>query len=406
MTTPNDNGRRVQSERRNQSARRRHADARSVHIELCHSELRVALITAEAGSAGLLTTHKMNWRKEAPELCCDEGLAELTDALRQLVAEHRLAGSRVSFAISGALCVNRAASGATSRVEEEIASFEERSQLYLTLGPGPKITAVGRKQIDARHEHALVTVSNEQTVATLVQAAEDAGLVVDVVESSLVSLSRLHGRLYPHDDSPVILAQIDGDRYEIGVSRHGELLMEYRPALEATPDSLGATIDKHHDRLLRFCHRQYGLGKWKLDRMWLIGGADAITKANTQTELDLICSIMPLEGVARHWRVADERALTSESAAAVGLALRGKNDIGATPNLMEEIHAMAKTPIGPFALKAFAPIAATLLIAACLWAHNLQQSMTIAGLHDQATIKRWRRDMGSPKNAPIFDRHL
>ena len=292
-----------------------------------------------------------------------------------------MSGCRVSLAISSTLCVNRPTSGPTTKVEEEIDTLESRSQLYLSLGPGPKTTAVGRKQIDARHEHALVTVTNEQTLDLLVGAAESAGLVVDVVESSLVALSRLHGQLDPEDESAVVLAQLDEDRFEIGVSRRGQLLLEYRPTSDATTAKLGQIVDAHHDRLVRFCQRQYGVGRMDLSRLWLVGNPEEVSATNARTEKRLATGVLPLDVLSRFWDLEKCGPITAEMGAALGLALRGRIDeVGVSPNLMEKIHASAKAPLRPILIRSVAPIAATLLVAACLWAVNLEQRMELSAL--------------------------
>ncbi|QDT68584.1 Fimbrial assembly protein (PilN) [Planctomycetes bacterium MalM25] len=377
--------RRQSSDRRNSAARRRHADARSIYLELCHSVLRVAIVI-ESDSEELpeLRTRTVRWRNEAPDLMCDAGQAELAEGLRRLVTEERLAGCSVSLAISSTLCVNRATSGATAKVESEIAELKERSQLYLSLGPGPKTTAVGRKSIDARHEHALVTVTNERTLQRLIDAVESAGMVVDVVESALVALSRLQGRLEPDNDAPVILAQLDEEHFEIGVSRLGELLVEYRPASDATVERLGEVVDDHLDRLKRYCGKLYNMWSVPFERMWLVGKPAEVAATNSETKTGLATEVMPLDRLSEYWRLPDGSSITAEMGAALGLAFRARlTEQGACPNLMDEIHARAKPPIRPFLMRALAPIAATLLAAATLWLVNLEQQAEIAALRSK-----------------------
>lgn len=382
--------RRQNSERRNKATRRRHSESRSIYLELCHSVLRVAIvIESDTEEPPELRTRTVRWRNDAADLMCDAGQAELVEALRSLVAEERLAGCRVSLAISSTLCVNRATSGATAKVESEIADLKERSQLYLSLGPGPKTTAVGRKSIDARHEHALVTVTNERTLRRLVDAVESAGMVVEVVESALVALSRLQGRLEPDNDTPVILAQLDEERFEIGVSRLGELLVEYRPSSDATVERVGKVVDDHHDRLKRYCGKQYNMWSVPFERMWLVGEPAEVAATNAQTETKLATEVMSLERLEEYWRLPDGESITAGMGAALGLAFRGRlAEEGASPNLMDEIHARAKPPIRPFLIRALAPIAATLLAAVTLWLVNVEQRAEIAALRTQFEAAR------------------
>jgi hypothetical protein len=382
---PTPSERRQSQERRNLSARRRHAETRRVAIELGQSVLRVAIVVdSDKETLPTLRTRTIHWRQEAPNLLCDQGRAELAAALRVLVTEERLAGCQVSLAISSTLCVNRATTGATARVEQEIADVRERSQLYLALGPGPKTTAIARKHIDARHEHALVTVTNQRTLALLVEASQSAGLVVDVVESSLVSLSRLHGVLEAEGASAAILAQLDEGRFEIGVSRGGQLLLEYRPSSDSKSDRLGLVVDDHHDRLHRFCQRQYGATPQDLDHMWLVGEPSEVKAANAKTKIGLRTGVLPMDRLGEYWSLSSSAEVTAEMGAALGLALRGRFDeTGVSPNLMDEIHAQAKEPIRPFLIRAGAPIAAALLLAAGLWLFNLQQQSQLTALRER-----------------------
>ncbi len=384
MTNP-DTERRQGRDRRNQSARRRYAENRRIAIELCQSVLRVAIVVdSEKETLPSLRVRTVRWRHEAPNLLCDQGRAEITAALRGLVNEERLAGCHVSLAISSTLCVNRASTGATARVEQEIADVRERSQLYLALGPGPKTTATARKLIDARHEHALVTVTNQKTLALLVEAAESAGLVVDVVESALVSLSRLHGVLEAENGAAAVLAQLDEGRFEIGVSRAGQLLLEYRPSSDSKTDRLGAVVDDHHDRLRRFCQRQYGATPHDLDRMWLIGEPREVEAAKVTTQIGLETGVLPMTRIPELWRLDGSDDVTAEMGAALGLALRGRfEEHGLSPNLMDEILAQAKEPIRPFLIRAAAPVAAALLMAASLWLFNLQEKSQLSALRSR-----------------------
>jgi hypothetical protein len=379
----NSTDRRSQGERRQLSKRRSHAEARRLYIELRQSTLRAAIVFDPGrGEPPQVQCRTVTWRHDATDLFSEQGRAELTVALRQLVTQDRLAGCCVSFAVSGALCVNRATSGAKTKVETELASFQERAQMYLSLGPGPKATAIGRKAIDARHEHALLTVANESTLNLLIDAAEAVGLSVDVVESALVSLARFHAATQPEEESAVILVQIDEARFEVGVSQQGQLLLEYRPSSDASPAQLGRVLDEHHDRLQRFCRRQYGLGTMSLNKLWLVGDKVEVDAADAKSKVRLTTAPLPVVGLDSFWK-APAVPFSPEYAPALGLALHGRGEAGdVSPNLMEQVHARAKTPIRPFLMRAAAPIAATLLVAAGIGGYNSHQEGELATLRE------------------------
>ena len=384
MTTSNTNtDHRSSADRRDHRSRRKHADARSVYLELCRSVLRVAVVTDEQQeSTPKIRTRTVPWRYQATDLSSEEGCQELKAALREIVSTEKLAGCRASIAINSTLCVNRTSSGASTKVEQEVEAFQNRSQLYLALGAGEKITAVARKQIDARHLHALVTVANEQTLRQIVDSAEAAGLVVGLVESSLVSLGRLQGILDMDDEAPVF-AQTDDDRYEVGVCRQGQLMLEYRPAGDAKLEDLGSVIDDHRDRMQRYCRRQYGIGDLELGRLFIVGDAPSIARITNSAEISADFESYQTAAIKKYWQLESETP-GGEMAATLGLALRDTlDDIGASPNLMEHILALSEASIRPFLIKALVPLAATLLIAAGLWAFNVEQGMEISALNQK-----------------------
>ncbi len=386
----NQSDRRKGSERRDKKSRRRHADARTLSIELCHSVLRIVLVIDDPKSdKPILRAESIRWRKNAEGYKSEESFQELADTLKEYVNTNRLAGCRVSFALSSTLCVNRASSGPVTTVEKEISELQERSQMYLALGPGDKTTAVGRKLIDARHSHALVTVASRDTLDMLVRAAESAGLVVDIVESALVALSRFHGVTNPQESAPVILAQLDEQKFELGVSRKGQLLHEYRPSAETTLSDLGKTITNHYSRFQRYCQRQYGVGHMDIQQLLLVGEPSEIKETNTDIDHDLQVGIINLDSINTIWNVETPEKISEELGAAMGLALYGDSQgVGVSPNLMDQIFEEKVEPIRPFLMKAGTIMAATILLAASLWAYNLEQRYEIAAIQKEVDLQK------------------
>jgi hypothetical protein len=85
--------RRNASERRLSSDRRKPSDGRCAIIEVCRSMLHLALVARNANSddsGDRVVTRSIRWRKEANSLHTEQGIIELTEAFRTLVAEeHR-----------------------------------------------------------------------------------------------------------------------------------------------------------------------------------------------------------------------------------------------------------------------------------------------------------------------------
>ncbi|TWT89922.1 hypothetical protein Mal64_03040 [Pseudobythopirellula maris] len=376
-TPPKD--RRQSPDRRDDRARRKHSESRVLCIEVCRSTLKAVIVTRQEKSGAFhVETSTKVWRHEATRLGTELGSRELTVALKEFVAEGRLAGCRAAFTLNCDACVTRSTSGAKQVVEQELTSLGERSQLYLSLGPGPKALSVHRTPIDARHEHGLVTVANEQTVSSLATAAEAAGLRLEVVESSIVSVARLLDRMGVATDAPTAMVILDEDRFDLGVCYQGIPLLEVRPTAAATAEEFGPVVSDYHKRLLRYCNRLHGLGSAKLDKLLLIGQRDEVESATRS--LDDQSAKFETEGfeigdLGPDWQV-DPESLDSEMTGALGLALRCSEPSAQRngPNLMEDYLARVKTPLMPIVLRALSPVGAVLAasLALALWNAGLR----------------------------------
>ncbi|MEM1303515.1 MAG: PilN domain-containing protein [Planctomycetota bacterium] len=364
------NDRRQSEERRTGGDRRRQAEGRRVVIEICRSELHLAIIAPEArGDGNLLMCRSHTWRIEAASLLAPGGDEELRLAIKQLVVEERLAGAAATVVLNGDLCVSRVAIGASSAVDAEVNELNDRSQLYLALGAGEKAAATCRVHLDARHEHAVLSVANQQTVDAVVIAAEAAGLELKAIEASAVALCRAHGELY-QDSDPVLLVLLDESSVEIVVSHQGRLLLEHRPSGRVGPEQVAELLQQHHGRLERYCRRQTGNRDATLCRAYLAGDPALISTAEKHFTADLpvaICRFTP-ERAGDHFLIREAEP-GPEHAAVLGGAL-SNGDCG--PNLLERWIAESRKHIRPLLIRSAAPLVATLLVAVCLWLVNLE----------------------------------
>src|SRR5438128_9356138 len=90
--------RRNAAERRLSSERRKPSEGRCAIIEVCRAMLHLALVARNANSDmpdDRVVTRSIRWRNEANSLYTEQGIIELTEAFRTLVAEERLAGAKV-----------------------------------------------------------------------------------------------------------------------------------------------------------------------------------------------------------------------------------------------------------------------------------------------------------------------
>ena len=315
-----------------------------------------------------VATVSLSWRDEASALNGEAGLHELTTAFRRIGTELRLAGAPVHVSLSGAYCVTRVVTGEAERVEHELLELEHRSALYLSLGHGPKALAGSIRQIDARQRHALMSVVNQKTLDTIVEAAGAAGLRLARIEPSLVSLCRLVGQLGDDADAPVLVANLDEQGAEIGISHAGQLLLDYRPAGVDSAEQLATVTCRHLARLQRYCNRYVCFARGQLTRLYLCGSPETIDRARAAfaaegAELDVVPLVDPWE--VDEAFVSDGGAPDWTMIAPLGLALaaRDPDENTAGPNLMERLHDTTRQPLVPLLCRTLWPLAAALMLA-------------------------------------------
>ncbi len=380
--------RREQPERRKNTERRKASDARQVAIEVCSSDLRMALIHRATGKTpDTVVTRSQTWRKEATTLHSAEGTRELLDAFRQLVAEEKLTGSRIRITLSGAYCVTRVLAGTADDVRREFSQLEDRSQLYLSLGPGRKALAGSVQPIDARHQHALLTVSNQKTLDVLVHIADTVGVTIESIEPSLVSLSRIVHRLSGSSDEPYLIVHLDDEAAELGICHQGMLLLDYRPGGINSTEEVAQVVAQHVGRLQRYCGRHFRFVDGNVHRAMLCGNQDLVAQATAAFEAqpDLDIEILDPKRIDAKWKFIGDPP-ESDLAAALGTALtlsRNETDMS-SPNLMEDLLAQSREPMRPFFAKSLLPLAATLAVAAAVFWLNLRQAKTVDEMRQQA----------------------
>jgi len=343
---------------------------RTAAIEICHSNLHLAVLVRTPGQPASVETRTLPWRHEATSLHSEIGKAELAAALKRLAAEHKLHGTPVMLSLTGDFCVTRVVTGSTDRVRHELGELEKRSALYLSLGHGHKSIGGCMRHVDARHQHALLSVVNEKTLNVLVEVASKVSLEIEVIEPSLVSLCRFLGRAEAEDDRPVIIVKMNERSVEVGISQGGQLYLDYRPAGREAPEGVAELIGRHLARLQRYCDRYVKLSDAKLDRVLVCGeaeGVETVRKAfsrHGKIDVELL----------RPTAIGDDATFLHEAAgpeltAAVGACLLGDPAATSTisPNLMERLKAQLHEPLLPALAKTLWPVAAVLVVAMGAW---------------------------------------
>lgn len=350
--------------------------------------LHLALIVRGGGGDGRdrLLTRSIRWRNEASSLHTERGVGELTEAIRTLVVEERLSGAQVRIALDGEFCVTRVVTGPTEDVRREFAELEERSLRYLTLGPGSKTLAADIQQLDARHQHALLAVTNQRTLELLMRIAESLNLHIDSIEPSLLALSRAQACLREACQDASLLIQLDEHGAELGICHGGRLLLDYRPGGHTNADNVANVVAQHLSRLQRYLARYHSYLHAPLKNVYLAGDASGVARAAKRFEaLDgLRVHVLEPGNLAMPWEPMDAAPDTSLAAAlGTALAMYSESDAQAGPNLIENARAQQRLPMRPILLRSAIPLAAVLLLAVGLGLLRLNQWRQTRGLRTE-----------------------
>jgi hypothetical protein len=378
--------RRKSSDRRRRG-RRRKSDSRVFVVELTGSDLRIAQLersAATGGTADKVSAWITRWRREAAGLDSPEGLGELTTALRDAARRHAMFTAEVRIVLSGEYCVLRTIRGAIDEVRSELQQLEQRSRLYLSLGPGEKVLVSHTRALDARHAHALAAACNKRTLEAIQVAADAAGIEVAMIEPALSALTRAVSRLPAAPAEPYLLVNFDESTTEIGVCHDGRLLLDYRPGGARTVADLPALLDSHLNRLNRHVARYLRTSTAGLKQVFLCGDAAATAAAAKQFRRDSALEVHPVRpsDVRASWELAPDAAESATAPALGSLLLTYlPPDECDAPNLMQHILDSQHEPLRPRLMRSALPVAATLLLAlAMAWA-NARQRARLTEMH-------------------------
>lgn len=412
--------RRDPTDRRAGHDRRRNADLRTPILQIGPSLLRLAIYVERTnGASPLLITRTVPWRDQADSLHSPLGFAELQKALTLLVVEERLAGTSAIVLLGSDYCVTRVVAGNSDQVEREIQQIRERSQHYLALGSGPKVVASSSSQLDARHTHALLTITTQQTLKGIVEAVDEAGLQLQRVESSQVALAHLLSVAHSTPE-PLISIHLESERVALGIACQGRLFLDYRPGGRLTSSQLTDVLSEHHSRLQRYCQRQHGIEQRQLTQVVVGGEEQEVGRAleRLASHPTLTAQPLDLESVTFPWEFRDGIP-GSEFASLLGVALRlAQPGAAQSPNLLSSLKAEVKLPLARMFATRLAPVAATLLVALGLLGLNWGLSRQISAMQNElarlapqvASADQTRRELFATtvelKQLGIIESHL
>lgn len=381
--------RRAKPDRRAGSDRRRNNEQRTAIVHVTPTMLRLLVVIKRGvGQSPVAVCRSVRWRESADSLHCPQGATELSAAVQQLASAERLSGARAEVLLSSELCVTRAVTGVSEDVHREAAALRERSQLYLSLGPGKKVIASSSTPLDARHAHTLLTVATEQTLRTISNAIESAGMDLVAIRAAQVALAHAIDHCQQGEKKAVLAVGVDGEKVELGVMAAGRLFLDYKPGGDTDVAQLSSLLSQHHTRLQRYCQRHHGLETEKLSEIVISGPVEAADQALKSVRSVVGFRAELLDPTVRPlpWETRGE-PLGPELAAAVGNALAMELELNKRgPNLMDHLISNIRPPVAKLMVRKLAPLAAALLVGALFQLLNWRASHNVQVMQDELQL--------------------
>ena len=338
---------------------------RAATITVAESDLSLVVVTrSRDNEGGHVHWRKVTWQHQGERLDSTRGIDALTEGFGQLVADENLGNTPISIALSSKLCVTRNVNGTAEEVQRELKALEARSQLYISLGMGNKLSAESITQVDARHQQAWFSVANERVVEAVYRAAKAAGIRVQRIEHGLIGMCRAVGATNADRKGPVIIIEVDGNGVDLALSYQGELLLDYRPGGKGAKEQIGEYVLRHLKRLRRYC-RRYAAGE--LSRVYLCGNPDDVDDLRRQFDgqHDLVARVLAPAANNHDWTYDDNISFTPSITASLGSAVFDlvHSEQHQSPNLLTPLLDGQREPLWPLVFRTLLPTAATVLIA-------------------------------------------
>lgn len=346
-------------------SKRNHSD-HQVTLEISHSDVAMAIVSGAADSRKL-KGHRVKWLDTAASLAKEEAVEELATVLTTLVERERLHGAKVKIALSSDFCVTRVVAGENERVTSELRNLNDRSDQYLLLGAGQKAVAESSRTIDAKQSQAWLTVTNANILKHAVQAVNQAGMQISHIEHDMVAVCRAIGRMRGSDEAPVIVTKMIDRGVVLGVCYDGQLLFDYRPGGVDSKARVGEIVQRHLERIQRYCTRQFRFASGEINTVFVCGSEADVQAVQEQLEScssGLKAGALNPRDVSPDWEFDEGFLADGHFVAPLGTALLEKaaGTGSDTPNLLEFVLSANRPPLWPELIRAAWPIAASLLL--------------------------------------------
>jgi len=370
-------------------------DSHQVAIEISREDVALVVVERRPDGDHRVRGRRLTWRKEAKDVNEPGGAEELAAAINTLVAEEKLSGLSVHVALNSDYCVTRVAAGEREKVMDELRVLHGRSNQYLMLGPGDKAIARSLHPIDAKQIQGWLTVTNRDTLDIIVDTLLQANLQVDLIEHAMVSMCRAVAKMPSSDESPSIIVELNDRGVDVGVTHNGRLLFDYRPGGLNSKTQVAQIIQRHLERIQRYCSRHFPFAESRISQVFICGSAADVEEVRSQlaevSELKAtrLCPQAFLDGCEFEADAADESHFVAPLGAALldHADLEHSADVRGIVNLVDFVRSVRREPVIPALTKLAWPIAAAILLAVLLRAGTYFENRSASGIEqDQKTL--------------------
>ena len=338
------------------SATRSTTTEKKAALWLDQQELFLGLSNAE----GRFTVHRETWNPERISLQSPEAADRLTIALVSIAKQYHLHRRDIRLCLDDAWCVTRVVTGDSEYVQRELEAIQVRSQLYISLGLGEKLTGNLRETTEGQLEYALTSIVNLRTMQVIYNAMEAARIRLESIEPVTLSITRGVGLLGADKDHPILFVSVDKNRCDLAITRSGRLMLSYRISGAIQPQAIADQVLSHMTRLRRFCQRVRSQQGASLEEIYILGdrsiadplseilkgASDRIRVANlgvpdsihSPTLFDVPNEVSMALWAARQWN--EERS-----------------DLLPAPDLLSQLRNLQREPLTKRFLRSFYPVA-------------------------------------------------
>ena len=274
---------RRQASRRRIRRDRRRGIKRSVGVDISPTGICVAILEQSTGKAELITD-RIEFNRESGPPRGDWTDGTLTNALTELAVRHSLGGQAVAVSFGGTPCVTRVVAGDNHEVDNEITELTGRTQRYIGMGIGEKVSCQTVNRIDAKRKRVCVTIAMRAVVESVTSAIAEVGLRLVRMEHTMLVLCRILDRSQIDANEPVLFVINEMDRIDLGISYQGRLILDYRPAMPDRSETFDSVVKRHFKCLRRYIQAQIPGSGGRLSSIYVTG--NLTREIAQQSELD------------------------------------------------------------------------------------------------------------------------